>query len=80
MDLVKLDLSKLKKASAIEQEKLEGLAKQVRGERDKRLAATDFYMLQDSPPAPEGLTAYRQALRDVTEQEGFPESIEWPQL
>lgn len=54
--------------------------KQVRDERNKRLAATDFYMLQDAPAAPNGLMEYRQALRDITEQDGFPELIEWPEL
>ena len=68
----------LKTAETIEAEKLEALANQVRAERDKRLAATDFYMLPDAPPAPNGLMEYRQALRDITEQAGFPESVEWP--
>ena len=52
----------------------------VRAERDKRLAATDFYMLSDAPTAPAGLTTYRHALRDITEQEGFPSDIAWPVL
>lgn len=54
--------------------------KQVRAERDKRLASTDFYMLQDAPAAPVGIAEYRQALRDITEQEGFPWAVEWPEL
>lgn len=68
----------LKTSDTLEQERLESLAANVRTERNKRLAATDLYMLQDAPPAPEGLTAYRQALRDITEQPGFPENVEWP--
>lgn len=70
----------MKTAQQMEAEKLESLSANVRAERDKRLAATDFYMLQDAPPAPEGLTAYRQALRDITEQPGFPEDVQWPEL
>lgn len=70
----------LKTAETIEAEKLEALANQVRAERDKRLAATDFYMLQDAPPAPVGVAEYRQALRDITEQEGFPEAVVWPEF
>jgi hypothetical protein len=27
---------------------------------------------------PEAMTTYRQALRDITEQSGFPWTIEWP--
>lgn len=61
-------------------ERLERLANQVRLERDKRIAATDFYLLPDAPEQPEGLLAYRQALRDITEQEGFPENIQWPSM
>ena len=45
-----------------------------------RLAATDYYMLPDAPSAPDGLLEYRQALRDVTAQGGFPLSVEWPVL
>ena len=70
----------LKTAETIEQDRLAELAKQARKERDRRLAATDFYMLQDAPPAPEGVADYRTALRNITEQEGFPENIEWPVL
>jgi hypothetical protein len=70
----------LKTAETIEQDRLAELAKQARKERDRRLAATDFYMLQDAPPAPEGVAEYRAALRNITEQEGFPENIEWPVL
>lgn len=68
----------MKTAEQQEAERLEALAQQVRAERDSRLAKTDFYMLQDAPPAPDGIAEYRQALRDLTEHSGFPESIEWP--
>lgn len=62
------------------QYELNARAEAVRTERNKRLAATDFYMLQDAPAAPVGVAEYRQALRDVTEQEGFPFDIVWPEL
>lgn len=70
----------MKTAEQLEAEQLEALAQQVRAERDCKLAKTDFYMLQDAPAAPAGLTEYRQALRDITEQAGFPETVEWPAL
>lgn len=70
----------LKTAETLEQERLETLASQVRAERDRRIAATDFYMLQDAPAAPVGVQEYRKALRDITLQESFPESVEWPVL
>lgn len=68
----------MRTAEQIEAESLEGLVQQIRAERNRRLAETDFYMLPDAPQAPEGLADYRQALRDVTNQAGFPEAVTWP--
>ena len=45
--------------------------------RDTLLAATDVWALSDRTMTAEQ-TAYRQALRDVTGQAGFPEDITWP--
>lgn len=58
----------------------EEVAAEVRAERDRLLAATDWTQLPDVPQATKDLWApYRQALRDVTEQPGFPHDIEWPE-
>jgi hypothetical protein len=38
---------------------------------------TPHYGLSDSTISDE-MTAYRQALRDVPQQEGFPNTITWP--
>lgn len=70
----------LKTAEDLQAEKDEAAAQSVRAKRDKLIAATDFYILPDAPTAPAGLTGYRQALRDVTEQAGFPHDVEWPVL
>ena len=54
----------------------------VRNERNLRLAYTDWTQLPDAPLTAEQKAAYaeyRQALRDVPEQAGFPEAIEWPE-
>ena len=51
---------------------------QVRYERDRRLQETDWTQLNDVV-APEGYTEYRQELRDVTDQEGFPHAVVWPE-
>ena len=51
------------------------LAAQKRLERDNLLAETDKYMLPDFPITEEKLAqykAYRQYLRDLPEQAGFP--------
>lgn len=55
---------------------------QVRADRDRRLAATDWVVLRaidSGVPTDAAWTAYRQALRDVPEQPGFPTAITWPQ-
>lgn len=60
---------------------LDELASQVRTERDRRLAETDWYMMPDYPADPETLEVvkdYRKALRDITIQSGFPRDVEWP--
>jgi len=52
-------------------------AKSVRDERDRKLAETDWMALSDVTMSAE-MTTYRQALRDITAQEGFPHSVNWP--
>jgi uncharacterized protein (DUF1330 family) len=52
-------------------------AKSVRDERDRKLAETDWMALSDVTMSAE-MTTYRQALRDITAQAGFPHTIEWP--
>lgn len=56
----------------------ESLAAKVRAERNARLAETDWRMLADVTADPLWMT-YRQALRDITEQEGFPIDVVWPE-
>jgi len=48
-----------------------------RSTRDDLLKATDHYGLSDVTMT-EAMTTYRQALRDVPQQEGFPQTITWP--
>lgn len=57
------------------------LADRARQKRDRLLSKTDFYIMPDYPITEEDLEevkAYRQALRDVPNQDGFPRNIEWP--
>ena len=49
----------------------------VRNRRNKLIADTDWMALSDNTMTPEW-ASYRQALRDITEQEGFPYSVIWP--
>tara|TARA_R110000751_G_scaffold61439_1_gene127718 strand:- start:88 stop:543 length:456 start_codon:yes stop_codon:yes gene_type:complete len=48
-----------------------------RSERDALLAATDWTASTDVTMTAE-MTTYRQALRDVPAQAGFPSTIAWP--
>ena len=60
----------------------EDRAKAAREKRDELLTETDYLLMPDYPISPEALAslkAYRQALRDVPEQAGFPSKIEWPE-
>ena len=53
----------------------------VRGQRNALLAASDWTQLLDAQLETEGLeawTQYRQLLRDVTTQPGFPQNVTWP--
>jgi len=45
--------------------------------RDKLLAETDWMALSDVTMSTE-MQSYRQALRDITGQAGFPYSVTWP--
>ena len=53
-------------------------AKAVRSDRDKRLSDTDWTQVADAPVDKAVWATYRQALRDVPAQAGFPYDITWP--
>jgi len=53
-------------------------AAQVREERNTKLAATDWTQVADAPVDKAVWATYRQALRDLTAQSGFPWTITWP--
>jgi hypothetical protein len=53
----------------------------VRAERDKKLAETDWMVIKAAETGVALATdwaTYRQALRDITAQEGFPDNVTWP--
>lgn len=52
-------------------------AEAVRADRDSRLAKTDWRACSDLTLSTEW-TNYRQALRDVPAQDGFPHTVTWP--
>ena len=54
----------------------------VRAKRDVLLAETDLVIIRCSEvgkPVPDEWKAYRQALRDVPDQTGFPDTVSWPE-
>ena len=61
--------------------RIERTKNEVRGRRSWLLNSCDWTQLADSPLTAEKKAAYvtyRQALRDVPEQAGFPNTIDWP--
>lgn len=52
-------------------------AQSVRADRDERLAKTDWMGMSDVTMSADWAT-YRQGLRDVPAQSGFPHTITWP--
>lgn len=58
-------------------------ADMVRRKRDTLISGTDYYILPDYPSTPDGIEAvkqYRQDLRDIALQSGFPRNVQWPSL
>jgi len=50
----------------------------VRQDRNARLSESDWTQLADAPVDAAAWSAYRAALRDVPQQEGFPWDVTWP--
>jgi hypothetical protein len=53
-------------------------AKSVREQRSTKLADCDWTQVADSPVDKTAWATYRQALRDITTQSGFPWTVTWP--
>jgi len=52
---------------------------QIRNERDELLNESDYAVLPDAPVTDvEEWKTYRQTLRDIPQQSGFPSDIDWP--
>ena len=53
-------------------------AKSVRQQRGEKLKDSDWTQVADAPVDQAAWATYRQALRDISSQEGFPWTITWP--
>lgn len=56
------------------------MSHEIRSKRNALLSDCDWmFSLTDRPVAnKEAWATYRQALRDITKQEGFPSNVIWP--
>jgi hypothetical protein len=55
------------------------LAEEIRAERNKKLVESDWSQVVDTPQTIKDKWApYRQQLRDLTTQPGFPQNVVWP--
>lgn len=66
---------------AVQNLSLEEASGNVRRRRDQLLSDTDWVVIkatEQGQPIPADWTTYRQALRDVSSQAGFPYSVVWP--
>lgn len=50
----------------------------LREERNEKLTASDWTQVIDAPVDQAAWAAYRQALRDLPLQDGFPLTVTWP--
>lgn len=53
-------------------------SQKIRAKRNKLLAESDWTQVADAPVDKAAWATYRQALRDITEQGGFPNTVTWP--
>jgi hypothetical protein len=54
-------------------------ADEVRDQRNRLLTAADWTQVADAPVDQAAWATYRQALRDIPQQAGFPHDVIWPQ-
>ena len=50
----------------------------VRMRRDALLQSSDWTQVAEAPVDQAAWAVYRQALRDIPQQEGFPDDVTWP--
>lgn len=68
MSLIKVDPAKLAEKREAE----------IRAQRNTLLTASDWTQVADAPVDQAAWATYRQALRDLPQQPGFPHDVVWP--
>ena len=66
--IIKIDQTKLNSSNAIE----------ARSKRNQLLEDSDWTQIPDAPVDQAAWKLYRQELRDITDQPGFPTTVVWP--
>lgn len=62
----------------VEQQPLADAERNIRGHRNALLSQCDWTQVADAPVDQAAWAAYRQSLRDVPQQGGFPYNVTWP--
>ena len=55
-------------------------ANNIRSQRNALLQQSDWTQVANAPVDTQAWATYRQALRDITEQPGFPDNVQWPAI
>ena len=80
-NLSELGLSDAEINQIINDEEVKIAKEAVTSKRDTLLIQTDYLVMPDYPLVDKtAVEIYRQALRDITLQEGYPLNIDWPEL
>ena len=80
-NLTELGLSDTEINQIIRDEEIKNAKEAVASNRDTLLLETDYLVMPDYPLVDKtAIKTYRQSLRDITLQEGYPLNIDWPEL
>ena len=73
-----IDWTKMRTGEDIAADALAQAKAAARAQRTVLLQQSDWTQVADAPVDQQAWAAYRQDLRDVPDQAGFPETINWP--
>jgi hypothetical protein len=78
-EATEIEMRKAQARAELQRLHAQSTANLVRTMRTQKLQKSDWTQLADAPVNSAVWAAYRQALRDVPAQDGFPHAVEWPQ-
>jgi len=71
--------ARLRAGEEIVPEDVANMTETVRQKRNALLSESDWALLPDAATDKKAWKAYRQSLRDIPKQLGFPNIVQWPQ-